>query len=525
MEIQYLQEPLIEFANDFLCEDPKKGIEAMGFYSISNKSHKSQIQYSVIGTKKQISDYKSWIDKFSNPIESTKNYKPKSLKVSTTNGDDPNDDDDETIDIESLFDDEDFDSGFEEDIESGEIINKKANPDFPGFNSESCFKCEFLNDGDDYTINSSTITEIIESEKKQIEKLNDISELYTNCYLELIENTTGRPDIIILIIGKDVFKKIGTFTLGNVFHNLRRKIKADILATGKNIPIQIILENTIDGTKKSLQDLSMIAWNFCVAQYYKTANCTPWTIRDIDADTCYLGISFHKINEKGKNHLRSSIAQAFNKDGKGLVFTGKQFEWRSEKTKVATPHLKYAYAKELIINVLNQYKLLNKHTPKRIVIHKTSDFWDAYVNPDYNELDGIVDGIKESLGEDIEYDLVTIKNSQLRLLRNSDYPVLRGTLLKVSNDKAFLYSNGFIPYYDTYPGAYVPMPLSVENIGETPIVEICQEILALTKMNFNNCSYCDGLPITIQFSKKVGEIIQYFPKDLENPPNKYFFYM
>ena len=77
MEIQYLQEPLIEFANDFLCEDPKKGIEAMGFYSISNKSHKSQIQYSVIGTKKQISDYKSWIDKFSNPIESTKNYKPK----------------------------------------------------------------------------------------------------------------------------------------------------------------------------------------------------------------------------------------------------------------------------------------------------------------------------------------------------------------------------------------------------------------------------------------------------------------
>lgn len=41
MEIQYLQEPLIEFANDFLCEDPKKGIEAMGFYSISNKSHKN----------------------------------------------------------------------------------------------------------------------------------------------------------------------------------------------------------------------------------------------------------------------------------------------------------------------------------------------------------------------------------------------------------------------------------------------------------------------------------------------------
>ncbi len=518
MEIKYLKEPLIEFAEDFLCEDPKKGIEVKGFFSITNQSHKSQIQYSVIGTKKQISDYKNWIEDFKSPIESTINYKPTSL-----NSDVDNDEDENSIES-TLFDDEEFEEIPQEIDISGEI-NKKANPDFPGFNIDSCFKCEFLNNDDDYVIKSSSIDNIVNSDLKLIEKLNEISEFYTNCYLDLIDNSSGRPDIIILIIGKDVFKKIGTFTLGTTFHNLRRKVKADILATNQNIPIQIILESTIDGTKKSLQDRSMIAWNFCVAQYYKTANCTPWTIRDIDADTCYLGISFHKINEKGKNHLRSSIAQAFNKDGKGLIFTGKQFEWRSEKTKVNTPHLKYDYAKDLIINVLQKYKTINKQTPKRVVIHKPSDFWDAYINHDYNELDGIIEGIKEVLGNDIEYDLVTIKNSQLRLLRNSDYPVLRGTVLKVSNEKAYLYSNGYIPYYDTYPGAYVPMPISVENIGETPILDICKEILALTKMNFNNCSYCDGLPITIQFSKKVGEIIQYFPKDIENPPNKYFFYM
>ncbi len=30
-------------------------------------------------------------------------------------------------------------------------------------------------------------------------------------------------------------------------------------------------------------------------------------------------------------------------------------------------------------------------------------------------------------------------------------------------------------------------------------------------MNFNNCSYFDSLPITVRFSKKVGEILQYLP--------------
>ena len=64
------------------------------------------------------------------------------------------------------------------------------------------------------------------------------------------------------------------------------------------------------------------------------------------------------------------------------------------------------------------------------------------------------------------------------------------------------------------------------GVGKTTLIkEICKEIMALTKMNFNNSDYCDGLPITLQFSKKVGEIIQYFPSDLTNPPNKYYYYM
>lgn len=508
MKIELLNEPLIEFADDFLCDDPKKGIASTGFYSLSNNTHRSEIHYSVIGTKKEISLYNEMIKKFSNEIESGSTFKIKSLNNTNT-------------DKEFAF--EEFEN--EEDI-IYEGINKKLNPDFPGFNKESCFKCEFLTNPDnDSIIKESKINEILSSEDKKEIKILKVVDLYKEAYIEIIENNFTMPDIIVMVISKGVFEKLATVKINNTWLNFRRFLKAEILSLNKNIPVQLILEDTITEKKKSIQDTSMIAWNYCVAQYYKTANCTPWTIKDIDADTCYLGISFHKVNELEDNSLRSSIAQAFNKDGKGLVFTGKQFEWNKRKTKVTTPHLQREYAKELIANVLKQYIKINKHTPKRVVIHKTSEFWDSYINPDYDEVGGIVEGIEYILGEDADFDLVCIKPTKFRALRSGIYPVLRGTYIELNDDKSILYTSGFIPYFNTYPGPFIPAPLKIENIGETPIKDICKEVFALTKMNFNNADYCDSFPITLQFSKKVGEIIQYLPKNIENPPNKYFYYM
>ncbi|MBL1231090.1 MAG: hypothetical protein P1U44_11685 [Vicingaceae bacterium] len=514
MEVKLLPEPLIEFANDFLCEDPKKGISSMGFFSLSNNSHKSEISYAVIGSKKEIKKYKEWLGQFESFIESTS-----SGKALTVN----HEIDDETGMINELFgEEENTKEDFTEDA-----INKKANPDFPGFNSDSCFKCKFINNSElDYLVPQKKIDDVLNSKKKKKELSDEIISIYKDAYSDLLEDSlTGKPDIIVIVIPDSVFKKVGNVKQVKGDINFRRKLKAEILGLGLNVPIQLILESTVDNTKKSIQDLSQIAWNYCIAQYYKTGNCIPWTIKDIDADTCYLGISFNRVLDGENNRLQSSIAQAFNKGGKGLVFTGKQFEWRKEIAKVATPHLKYEYAKELIINVLSQYQKINKHTPKRVVIHKTSDFWDTYNHPDYNETGGLLDGIKELLGDETEVDLVSLKSSKIRMLRNGDYPVLRGSLFKLSDEVAILYTNGYIPYFNTYQGAYTPAPLEIENIGETPIDDIAKEILALTKMNFNNSDYCDGLPITIQFSSKVGEIIQYFPKDSVELPNKYYFYM
>jgi hypothetical protein len=52
----------------------------------------------------------------------------------------------------------------------------------------------------------------------------------------------------------------------------------------------------------------------------------------------------------------------------------------------------------------------------------------------------------------------------------------------------------------------------------------CQEILSLTKMNWNNTQFDGKYPINLQCARKVGQILKYLPEDVE-PQVRYSFYM
>lgn len=523
MKIELLKEPLVEFADNFQCDDPKKGISSTGFYSQTNSSHSSEIHYAVIGTNKNIEDMKNWVEQLSNPIEAT------GKTINIDNEDELEIDEDGSISVShtELFDTTSFIED-DNDEPATHVINKKLNPDFPGFNKESIFRCEFLlDDSNTSQIKKSEFEDILKSKLSNKEKVDNIIDLYVKAYNDVIEFSQKTPNVCFLVIPSEVYAKLSTVKQGRIYYNFRRKLKACIFSSQVRplVPIQIMLEDTITGKKKSLQDMSMIAWNFVVAQYYKTEGGIPWSLTNIDSDTCFIGISFTKVHDPEMKYMRSSIAQAFNRDGKGLIFTGKQFEWNSRKTKVSTPHLQYEYAKDLIANVLSSYIRINKHTPKRIVIHKTSDFWDAEKHKDYAEIEGLIDGIKETIQFDVNVDFVSLKQAKEKLFRETGlYPVLRGTLLSLDDFNGVLYTTGYIPYYESYPGVHIPMGVRVEVIGESTLKQVCEEILALTKLNFNNCNYYSGLPITLSFSHQVGEILHYLPNDVE-PPNRYFYYM
>ena len=93
-------------------------------------------------------------------------------------------------------------------------------------------------------------------------------------------------------------------------------------------------------------------------------------------------------------------------------------------------------------------------------------------------------------------------------------PPLRGTYFSIENQAHLLYTMGFIPYLETYPGLYVPRPWQIiDHHGGSAPKDLFKELLALTKMNVNNCSFADGTPITLSFSSKIGEIMKHVPAD------------
>ncbi len=532
MKIELLKEPNLEFGNDFICDDPKIGITVGGFFSLTNQSHKSEIHYSVIGTQTNIEDAIKWINVFDSFIEAT--------GITEERLDESLIEDGEVVDYtdegELFHSDYSFLNTIDERQEQLEQtaivntkVNKKRNPDFPGFNSESQIKCTFLNDeSNNKEIQLSKVREILKDTViNNFDKAVRICDLYIQAYEYVLTKSITRPTVCFIIIPSEVYKKLSSIRYGgHSYFNLRRYLKAQLIVKSQAIPVQIILEDTITQKRKSLQDLSMQAWNFCVANYYKSSSI-PWTLTLKDKHTCFIGISFHKVLNADKNTMRSSVAQAFNYEGKGLIFVGEHFEWDDDEMETPAPHLTYEYANKLITQVIEEYKSFNKNLPpRRVVIHKTTSYWDSAVNKDYAEVEGLKNGIKKVLGDEVQIDLVAVKSTDIKLLRESgQYPVMRGTLLHIDDASGILYTTGYIPYYETFPSMAIPRPLEISIYEqESSLKKICEEILALTKLNFNNCNYYDSLPITIRFAQKVGEITQYIEPGIK-PPDRYYFYM
>ena len=94
-----------------------------------------------------------------------------------------------------------------------------------------------------------------------------------------------------------------------------------------------------------------------------------------------------------------------------------------------------------------------------------------------------------------------------------------------SERTAVLWTRGWTPRLQTYPGLEVPNPLSIEiNQGAADIEVVLSEILGLTKLNFNSCIFADGNPITLKFADAIGEVLTAGPvKDV--PPLPFRFYI
>lgn len=502
LDFTYLKEPALQFGEYFEHPDPKTGLAEFGPFGKSVPGlHASEIKLGFVGTLETISGAQHWVEKCSSYIESEN---LKIIKDKVAKSGDP-------LLTENL------------DLEAPEIkrLDKILNRDFCGFNKDSPFESSFqLNPRWDRSIRSRDLQNILSLSDKQerIERLVDL----IDSQLTSISQTDPKPDIIILALTKDIEDLADTVKVsGNFYLNLRRAIKARVMNQANPIPVQILRRRTVEGGP-NVQEVALRAWNFCVAQYYK-AGGIPWVPTSLERDTCYIGISFYVAKDVSeKLTMRSSIAQAFDYRGQGVILRGEPFEWNADMLG-RSPHLTKDGAHKLIKNTLEEYVNVRGTAPSRVVIHKTSAFWGEE-RGQFDELNGFYEGI-DDVTRFCETDFVTLMQTGVRLFREGKYPPLRGTYFQIEEVEHFLYTMGFIPYLETYPRAYVPQPWQItQHIGGSAPIDLFREILTLTKMNVNNCNFADGAPITISFSRKVGEIMKHISED-ETVLSSYRFYM
>ena len=104
-------------------------------------------------------------------------------------------------------------------------------------------------------------------------------------------------------------------------------------------------------------------------------------------------------------------------------------------------------------------------------------------------------------------------------------PIVRGTAFKVSDNKAYLWTSGYVERFNTYPGFSVPNPITIEICrGEEVLDTVIKDIFALTKINFNSCAFGDSVPVTLKFADAVGDILTAAPNE-DVPPLPFIYYI
>lgn len=396
-------------------------------------------------------------------------------------------------------------------------------PDFPGLGNQNPFRCKFeISDGATAAISQAKIDRIRKEPHHGQAVEMAVDEIVQE--LQTLDESRHRPHVAIVALPISLIERIWNAKIdapgtvekedsgGSDAPDFRGMLKAK--AMGLSFPIQIVWEDVFDedvkipykikaSKERKIQDQAGRTWNLLTTLYYKGTGRIPWRKMPQDGEftACYIGISFYR--EVGGQQLFTSAAQMFDERGRGFILKGKRAQTESRGRH---PYMTKEDARQLIADALLAYKNHHKNYPARVVVLKTSRFRQ-------DEADGIFEAMSEA-GAELR-DLVWVQESStFKILRDGNYPVMRGTFVELDG-KGLLYTTGSMPYYGTYPGLYDPRPLLLcpYTGGDSTIAQIAQEILALTKVNWNSTQMNQKLPIPIRAARAVGEVLKYVTND------------
>lgn len=373
----------------------------------------------------------------------------------------------------------------------------KHNPDylisFPGF-------FEAFKTGVDIPAPASANWVDIEATKGQ----NEVDAIRRFCdqITRRIDQISTNVDVVLIYIPKE-FEVYTAISDGFLKFDLHDHVKA--FAAQKQIATQFIREKTIES------DLNcQIMWALSLAIYVK-AGRTPWTISGIQPDTAFAGIGYSILPGGGGNNIVIGCSHVYTSDGLGMKYKLSKLQDVTIDKK-HNPYLSENEAYRLGLNIKELFYKSFTELPKRVVIHKRTPFRN-------DEIKGLVDSLSSAGIQDVELIEITYEDDLKCFALNyncSDadaFPVLRGLCFPLNNNTMYLYTHGISPSVKAANRKYfqgsksVPLPLKVtRHYGSSNMAQIANEILGLSRMNWNSFNLYSKLPCTIESSNQIAQI-------------------
>ena len=277
-----------------------------------------------------------------------------------------------------------------------------------------------------------------------------------------------------------------------------------------------------------------VAWRLGTALYAK-AGWVPWKLSTrelpLDTDTAYIGLSYAmRTASDGSTVFVTCCSQVFDSDGGGMEFVAYDVGQGADPR---NPFLSRDDMRLVMSRSLALYQ--DRHagrSPIELVVHKQTPF-------QRQEVAGCVD----AWGATSHLSCINITRPPWRAVSldaprggdnraNPSYAMARGTAFQLDERSVLVWVAGNAPQgtltgTDNYfqGGKGIPRPLLLtRDAGSGTLHHVAAQVLALSKMDWNNDALYDGLPCTVRYAKVLAKTIKHIP-NLAPQPYDYRLFM
>jgi hypothetical protein len=318
-----------------------------------------------------------------------------------------------------------------------------------------------------------------------------------------IENLRAASAIsVVLILVPDRWQLFEGYTTEDERFDLHDFVKA--YCVQKGITSQFLRQTTL-----AKSDLCQLWWWLSLALYVKAMR-TPWVLESLEQETAFVGLGFSisPIAERGR-HVILGCSHVYSERGEGLQYRLSKIE--NPVFRGSNPFMSRDDARRVGETTRQLFFDSRLRLPDRVVFHKRTPFLREEREGLLEGLSGVqhVEMLEIQVDSALRYVASIIKGNTID---EDNFPVKRGTAVKLDDFSALVWVHGVTtavnPRKKYFQGKRrIPAPVHIRrHLGNSDLSLVAEEILALSKMNWNTFNLYTKVPATIQSSNEIARI-------------------